>query len=88
MVVNIIYCDLPHVNAVLKKSEDIDTYNLYINKNLSHDRMREEIKHELIHIINDDFNVDYHVNIVEHRVRMSQVEDEALNEIDFYHYII
>lgn len=88
LVVNIIYCDLPHVNAVLEKSEDIDTYNLYINKNLSHDRMREEIKHELIHIINDDFNVDYHVNIVEHRVRMSQVEDEALNEIDFYHYII
>lgn len=88
LVVNIIYCDLPHVNAVLEKCEDIDTYNLYINKNLSHDRMREEIKHELIHIINDDFNVDYHVNIVEHRVRMSQVEDEALNEIDFYHYII
>ena len=88
MVVNIIYCDLPHVNAVLEKCEDIDTYNLYINKNLSHDRMREEIKHELIHIINDDFNVDYHVNIVEYRVRMSQVEDEALNEIDFYHYII
>ena len=88
MVVNIIYCDLPHVNAVLEKCEDIDTYNLYINKNLSHDRMREEIKHELIHIINDDFNVDYHVNIVKHRVRMSQVEDEALNEIDFYHYII
>lgn len=88
LVVNIIYCDLPHVNAVLEKYEDIDTYNLYINKNLSHDRMREEIKHELIHIINDDFNVDYHVNIVEHRVRMSQVEDEALNEIDFYHYII
>lgn len=79
---------MPHVNAVLEKCEDIDTYNLYINKNLSHDRMREEIKHELIHIINDDFNVDYHVNIVEYRVRMSQVEDEALNEIDFYHYII
>ena len=88
LVVNIIYCDLPHFNAVLEKCEDIDTYILYINKNLSHDRMREEIKHELIHIINDDFNVDYHVNIVEHRVRMSQVEDEALNEIDFYHYII
>ena len=50
MVVNIIYCDLPHVNAVLEKCEDIDTYNLYINKNLSHDHMREEIKHELIHI--------------------------------------
>ena len=88
MVVNLIYCDLPHANAVSEECEDVDTHNIYINKNLPHDRMREEIKHELIHIINDDFNVDYHVNIVEHRVRMSQVEDEALNEIDFYHYII
>lgn len=88
MVVNIIYCDLPCVKAISEETEDIDTHNIYINKNLPHGRMREEIKHELIHIINDDFNVDYHVNIVEHRVRMSQVEDEALNEIDFYHYII
>ena len=88
MVVNLIYCDLPHANAVSEECEDVDTHNIYINKNLPHERMREEIKHELIHIINDDFNVDYHVNIVEHRVRMSQVEDEALNEIDFYHYII
>lgn len=55
MVVNLIYCDLPHANAVSEECEDVDTHNIYINKNLPHDRMREEIKHELMHIINDDF---------------------------------
>lgn len=50
--------------------------------------MREEIKHELMHIINDDFYVDHHVNLVERMVRISQIEDSDLNEIDFYHHII
>ena len=66
----------------------MDTHNIYINKNLPHDRMREEIKHELIHIINDDFYLDKHVNLVERMVRMSQIEDRELNGIDFYHHII
>ena len=48
--------------------------------------MREEIKHELMHIINDDFYVDHHVNLVERMVRMSQIEDVDLNGIDFYHH--
>lgn len=48
LVVNIIYCDLPYANAVAEECEDIDTHNIYINKNLPHGRMREEIKHELI----------------------------------------
>ena len=88
MVVNIIYCDLPCVKAVSEETEDIDTHNIYINKNLPHGRMREEIKHELMHIINDDFYVDHHVNLVERMVRMSQIEDVDLNGIDFYHHII
>ena len=58
------------------------------NKNLPHERMREEIKHELSHIIRDDFYVDHHVNLVERMVRMSKVEDGDLNGIDFYHHII
>ena len=86
MVVNLIYCDLPHANAVSEECEDV--HNIYINKNLPHDRMREEIKHELMHIINDDFYVDHHVNLVERMVRMSQIEDVDLNGIDFYHHII
>ena len=50
--------------------------------------MREEIKHELSHIIHDDFDVDHHVNLVESMVRLSQLEDGDLNGIDFYHHII
>lgn len=88
MIVNLIYCDLPHAHAVSEECVDIDTNNIYINKNLLHDRMREEIKHELMHIINDDFYVDHHVNLVERMVRMSQLEDCELGQIDFYHHII
>lgn len=86
MVVNLIYCDLPHANAVSEECED--AHNIYINKNLPHDRMREEIKHELSHIIRDDFYVDHHVNLVERMVRMSQLEDYELGQIDFYHHIL
>ena len=86
LVVNIIYCDLPHANAVAEECEDIDTHNIYINKNLPHGRMREEIKHELMHIINDDFYLDEHVNLVEQMVRRSDIEDSELESIDFYHH--
>lgn len=86
MVVNIIYCDLPHANAVAEECEDIDIHNIYINKNLPHGRMREEIKHELMHIINDDFYLDEHVNLVEQMVRRSDIDDSELESIDFYHH--
>ena len=86
MVVNIIYCDLPHANAVAEECEDIDTHNIYINKNLPHGRMIEEIKHELMHIINDDFYLDEHVNLVEQMVRRSDIDDSELESIDFYHH--
>ena len=88
MVVNLIYCDLPNAKAISEESEDVDTHNIYINKNLPHDRMREKIKHELIHIIRNDFYVDPHVDLVECIVRMSQIENSDLNGIDFYHHII
>ena len=86
MVVNIIYCDLPYANAVSEECEDIDTHNIYINKNLPHGHMREEIKHELMHIINDDFYLDEHVNLVEQMVRRSDINDSELENIDFYHH--
>ena len=83
MVINLIYCDLPNAKAISEESEDVDTHNIYINKNLPHDRMREEIKHELIHIIRDDFYVDHHVNLVERMVRMSQLKMATLTESTF-----
>lgn len=86
LVVNIIYCDLPNVKAVSEETEDIDTHNIYVNKNLPHDKMKEEIRHELSHIINDDFHVDHHVNLVEEMVRRSNLPIEET--IDFYHHML
>lgn len=77
---------MPHANAVVEECEDIDTHNIYINKNLPHGRMREEIKHELMHIINDDFYLDEHVNLVEEMVCRSDIEDSELESINFYHH--
>ena len=88
MVVNLIYCDLPHANAVSEECEDIDTHNIYINKNLPHDRMREEIKHELIHIINDDFYLNEHVNLVETMVRRQELPDDDMAQINFYFHVL
>ena len=56
------------------------------NKNLPHERMREEIKHELMHIINDDFYLDEHVNLVKQMVRRTCIDDSELENIDFYHH--
>lgn len=88
MVINLIYCDLPNAKAVSEESEDVDTHNIYINKNLPHERMREEIKHELSHIIRDDFYLDHHVNLVEQMVRRTCIDEAELENINFYHHII
>ena len=50
--------------------------------------MREEIKHELIHIINDDFYLDKHVDLIEQMVRRSHVDDSELENIAFYHHYL
>lgn len=88
LVINLIYCDLPNAKAVSEESEDVDTHNIYINKNLPHERMREEIKHELSHIICDDFYVDHHVNLVEQMVRRTSIDDAELESINFYHHVL
>ena len=79
---------MPHANAVSEECEDIDTHNIYINKNLPHDRMREEIKHELMHIINDDFYLDEHVNLVETMVRRQELSDDDMEQINFYFHVL
>jgi len=50
--------------------------------------MREEIKHELMHIINDDFYLDEHANLVEQMVRRTCIDDVELENIDFYHHYL
>lgn len=88
LVINLIYCDLPNATAVSEESEDVDTHNIYINKNLPHDRMREEIKHELMHIINDDFYLNEHVNLVETMVRRQELSDDDMEQINFYFHVL
>ena len=41
-----------------------------------------------MHIINDDFYLDEHVNLAEQMVRMSHIDDAELESIDFYHHIL
>ena len=78
MVVNVIYCELPFVDAVVEGSADYDTHNIYVNRHLSQEKLREQIKHELTHILNDDFYIDHHVNIVEQMVRRSSLNESEI----------
>lgn len=55
---------------------------------MSFEDMRNEVKHELLHIINDDFHIDHHVNLIEHMVRRKELTDDMLETIDFYHHIL
>ena len=76
MIVNIIECDIPNVKAVSSVGEDEGVHNIYIRKNMSFEDMRNEIKHELLHIINDDFH------------RRKELTDDLLENIEFYHHYI
>lgn len=88
MIINIIECDIPNVKAISSTGEDEGVHNIYIRKNMSFEDMRNEVKHELLHIINDDFHIDYHVNLIEHMVRRKELTDDVLDEIDFYHHVL
>lgn len=88
MIVNIIECDIPSVKASSSTGEDEGVHNIYIRKNMSIEDMRNEIRHELLHIINDDSHIDQHLNLIEHMVRRKELTDNLLEEIDFYLHVL
>jgi hypothetical protein len=88
VIINNIECDISNVKAVSSVGEDEGVHNIYIRKNMSIEDMRNEVKHELLHILNDDFHIDHHVNLIEHMVRRKELTDELLEEIDFYHHVL
>ena len=88
LIINIIECDIPNVKAISSTGEDEGVHNIYIRKNMSIEDMRNEIKHELLHILNDDFHIDHHVNLIEQMVRRRELTDDVLEEIDFYHHVL
>lgn len=55
LTINIIYCGIPYSEALSEVGDNYDTHNIYTNKNPPRNKMREQIKHELLRIINDDF---------------------------------
>lgn len=59
------YIDLPcHVRGYVKEDANCD-YNIYINSRLSYDMQQVTIKHELNHIINNDFCSDMPISEIE-----------------------
>lgn len=80
MIINNIECDISNVKAVSSVGEDEGVHNIYIRKNMSIEDMRNEVKHELLHILNDDFHIDHHVNLIEHMVRRKELTDEFLKK--------
>lgn len=88
MIINVIHCGLPKGKATSEPTDECGVYNIFINRNLSEESLRREIKHELGHIINDDFHIEDHVSLVEKMVRKQILSDEDLEEINFYHHFI
>ena len=88
LIINIIEYNIPNIKAISLTREDKGIHNIYICKNMSIEDMRKEVAHELLHIINEDFHVDQHVNLIEHMVRRKELTDDVLDEIDFYHHVL
>ena len=86
MIVNVIHCGLPKGKATTTTTDEHGVYVIAVNKDLTGDELRRELAHELRHIINDDFYLDEHVNLVEQMVRRSHIDDSELENIDFYHH--
>lgn len=88
MNVTLLYAELkPSQTAVVRENED-GSYTILINKNKCPERQIQGVLHELAHIINDDFYLDEHVNLVEQMVRMSHIDDAELESINFYHHVL
>ena len=62
----IILRDMPTtVKAVTVKNED-DTYTILVNSKLNYEQQQESFIHEIMHIINCDFEKDEDISILEH----------------------
>ena len=62
-----VYCvvvGIPNVKAI-SSTRKMKVYTIFIFVRICHLNMRNEVKHELLHIINDDFHID-HVEFSRH----------------------
>lgn len=83
--VNIVltYQILPfHIRALTHENED-GSYTILINRNISSERQKEAVLHELTHIKGNDFNRDIQANLLEHMIHAQQTAPD-LQDIQFF----
>lgn len=87
MIVNVIHCGLPKGKATTSTTNEYGVYIVYVNRDLTGNELRTELSHELRHVINDDFNKNHHVNLIEHMVRNTTFNND-FEGVDFYHHYL
>ena len=65
-----IHClDMPLATGALISRSPDGYMNIYVNARLSYDRQREALRHELRHWVEDDFDNDKPIRLVEQKER-------------------
>lgn len=88
MIVHIIHCRIPKGKATISTTTDDDVYVIAVNKHLTDTELRNELAHELLHIVNDDFNATSTATKIEKIVRQKELSNEELESINFYHHYL
>ena len=87
MNIILIYQKMPfHIRALTHKNED-GSYTIIINKNISAERQKEAVLHELTHIEGNDFSAETQATLLEEMVRRNTDSCDIGKFNFFYHYV-
>lgn len=75
-----------HVRALTHKNDD-GSYTIIINKNISTERQKEAVLHELTHIEGNDFSTESQATLLEEMVRRNTDSCDIGKFNFFYHYV-
>lgn len=84
MNVILIYQKMPfHVRALTHKNDD-GSYTIIINKNISTERQKEAVLHELTHIEGNDFTNEEQADLLEKMLHAQKQNIVDLSEFEFF----
>lgn len=84
MNVILIYQKMPfHVRALTHKNDD-GSYTIIINKNISTERQKEAVLHELTHIQGNDFTNEEQADLLEKMLHAQKQNIVDLSEFEFF----
>lgn len=87
MNIILIYQKMPfHIRALTHKNED-GSYTIIINKNISAERQKEAVLHELTHIEGNDFSAEAQATLLEEMVRRNTDSCDVGKFNFFYQYV-